>query len=335
VAAFPSSGLPQKRRGSRLKKLFRGLLWGSLLLFLLYQGIGRLLFFIAWQALEIQQATAGRIEKTVSLEAVVVREETFLAAPADGTLTRIIPEGERVAAEATVARVELAGVAAGEVGVRELKAPFAGQVCYHPDGLEKVLQPPGLDNLDPLEVISLARRARPRGEEREVRAGVPVVRLVNNLQPLFLYAVLPDVPPAWEEKKRVGLRAPGEEELLWARVDRLYSWGDGYVLVLRIDKWGSRWLHPRVVTVEAVAESYAGMVVPRTALVLLEDGSAGVYCVVGRDVKWRQVEIVGAVGERAAVRGIQEGAEVVANPYWVRFLTRKSRREPAGFAPDL
>ncbi|GFN24061.1 HlyD family efflux transporter periplasmic adaptor subunit [Thermanaeromonas sp. C210] len=324
MAALPSSGLPRKRRGSRTKKLIRGLFWGGILLFLLYQGASRLLFFIAWQALETRQVTAGILEKTISLETVVVREETLLAAPADGTLIRLIPEGERVAAGGTIAQVELAGVAVGDAGVRDLKAPFASQVCYHPDGLEKVLQPAMLEKFDPPEVISLARRARPAGEERGVRAGTPVVRLVNNLQPLFLYAMLPEVPPAWQEKKRVILRSPGQEDSLSAKVDRLYSLGDDYVLVLRIDKWGSWWLHRRVVTVEAIAESYDGVVVPQTALVTLEDGSVGVYCLVGREAKFQQVEIVGAVEERAAVRGLKEGSEVVVNPYWVRFLGGKS-----------
>ncbi|MGI9951130.1 HlyD family efflux transporter periplasmic adaptor subunit [Moorellaceae bacterium AZ2] len=323
AARLPTKDPRGKRRALK-KSLVRGLFWGGLFLFLLYQGVSRLLLVIAWQALQTQQVASGVLEKTISLETVVVREETFLAAPADGTLIRVIPEGERVAAGGTIAQVQVAAVAVGDAGVRDLKAPFAGQVCYHPDGLERVLQPGLLEQLDPPEVFSLARRARPAGEGSAVKAGTPVVRLVNNLQPLFLYTILPKVPSGWQEKKRVTLRSPDQAETVSARVERLYPLEDRYVLVLRIDKWGSRWLHGRATTVEAVVEKYSGVLVPRTAVVTLEDGSTGVYRLVGREVKFQQVEVVGVVDERAAVQGLKEGSEVVVNPYWVRFLKGKS-----------
>lgn len=320
---LPNLGNPKLKTKAKKGGLFKGLLFWAFTGLLFYHGGAWLFRAIAWHALEIEKATSGVLEKTIPLQVVVIREETSLAAPVDGTLTRVVQEGERVAAGGTIAQLKAAGVAVGDSGVRDIAASFAGQVCYHPDGLEKVLQPAFIEQIDPKEVFPLAQRARTVEGGEIVKAGVPVIRLVNNLHPLFLYARVEEIPANWQEKKQVILRWPGQEDKITARIVRSYPLDGQLVMVLKLDKWSSQWLHTRLASMEAIGDRYEGMVLPRAALVALEDGSFGVYYLAEKQVKFQQVKVVGIVGGRAVVQGLREGTEVVVNPYWGRVLGGK------------
>ncbi|MGB9859381.1 MAG: HlyD family efflux transporter periplasmic adaptor subunit [Moorellaceae bacterium] len=320
------SNLENLRRRSRPRKrsLLLGLLFWAFIGSLVYEGGAWLCRAVAWQALKTEKATGGVLEKIIPLEAVVIREESSLAAPVDGLLIRVVQEGERVAAGATIARLQAAGVAAGETGLRDISAPFAGQVCYHPDGLEKVLQPAFIEQLQPQEVFTLAYRSQAAEGEGTVKAGRPVVRLVNNLHPLYLLALLEDPPSAWQDKKQVVLRWPGQAENIPARVVRSYSLEGRWVIIFRLDRWGDQWLHVRVAHIEGLADKYRGVILPRSALVVREDGSQGVYFLEKKQIGFQAVQVAGEVGEKVAVQGLKEGTEVILNPYWVRFLPVKS-----------
>lgn len=73
-----------------------------------------------------------------------------------------------------------------------------------------------------------------------------------------------------------------------------------------------RWLSVRLVT-----SSCRGMIVPATALVE-KNGKTGVYVLFKQRTRWHQVEVVGKVGDKAAVRGLEEGTPVVGNGQAVR-----------------
>ncbi|MCG0276972.1 MAG: hypothetical protein L5656_00345 [Thermanaeromonas sp.] len=311
-----------KRRQQTFRRhyLFPALLGLAFLSLVLYQaGLG-IMRLVAWRALDTERPQAGVLEKTTHLKALVIREETFLTAPAGGTLERVVPEGERVAAGGTIARVKLAGVEPGDTGVRNIVAPFAGLVCFHPDGLENTLKPGVWEKISHHDIFSLAQKATPNSPGETVRTGEPLIRLANNLHPLFLCAVVDGLPQEWEEKKQVTLVWPGEKDRLKVKMVKLYTVNNQKVVVLRLDNWGSEWLDKRLVEVEAVVEHYSGFILPRKALVILPDGSKGVYILSGKGVRFQEVQIVGTVGDKMSVQGIKPNVEVILNPFWTRWL---------------
>lgn len=300
--------------------LFPALLGLAFLSLMFYQaGLG-LIRLVAWRALDTERPQAGLLEKTTRLKALVIREETVLTAPAGGTLEKVVPEAERVAAGGTIARIKLAGVAAGDTGVRNIVAPFAGQVCYHPDGLETTFKPGIWEKISYHDIFSLAQKATPNSPQETVRTGDSLIRLVNNLHPLFLYTVVDELPPEWEKQKQVTLLWPDREERLKVKIVNLYIVDNRTVLVLRLDNWGSEWLDKRLVEIEAVVERYPGFILPRKALVVLPGGSQGVYILSGKGVRFQEVQVVGTVGDKISVQGIKPDVEVVTNPFWTRWL---------------
>lgn len=310
----------KKRRITLSNHLFPAFLGLAFLGLMFYQvGLG-IIKMIAWRALSTERPLPGLLEKTTRLTALVIREEIVLPAPAGGVLERVVPEGERVATNGTIAQIKLAGVAAGDTGVRSITAPFAGQVCYHPDGLENTFKPGIWEKMSYRDIFSLAQKALQNKSGETVRTGDLVIRLVNNLHPLFLYTIVDELPPEWKKEKQVTLVWPGQEERLKVKVVNLYMVDNRAVLVLRLDNWGSEWLDKRLVELEAVVERYPGFILPRQALVILPDGSHGVYILSGKGVRFQEVQVVGMVGDKISVQGVKPEMEVIINPFWTRWL---------------
>ncbi|SMB94417.1 putative membrane fusion protein [Thermanaeromonas toyohensis ToBE] len=304
----------------KIRRLFPALVGLAFLSVMIYQGGLGLVKLVAWRALSTERPLPGSLEKTTHLKALVIREEIVLTAPAGGILKRVVPEAERVAAGGTIAQIKLAGVASGDTGIRSITAPFAGQVCYHPDGLENVLRPGIWEKMSYHNIFSLTSKATQFSPGETVQAGEPLIRLVNNLHPLFLYIVVDEVPPEWKLQKQVSLLWPGQEDRLKLKVANLYMVDNRAVLVLRLDNWGNEWLDKRLVELEAVVERYPGFILPRQALVTLPDGSKGVYVLSGREVRFQEVQVVGMVGDKMSVKGVNPNVEVVINPFWTRWL---------------
>ncbi|MDN5361198.1 MAG: hypothetical protein PWP70_245 [Moorella sp. (in: firmicutes)] len=310
----PARSRPRRRRAGPW--LLRGVVLAILLL-VAWSGARAATRAIAWHFLLIQQVDSGTLEDNLPLEVYIAREEQVLTAPATGNLTPVVPEGERVPVGATIAR--LLPVAAGAHPV-DLKAPYPGQVSYETDGLEGSLQPAKLGNTSYQDLKRLVNLARPVTARGQVREGDPVVRLVNNLAPLRLYAPLKERPAGWQEGREVTLKVPGSNGDVRARLLRLQDEGNQQAAILEVATWDSNWLLPRQMQVVAVLHRYRGIIIPASALADGPGGKQGVYLLGARELQWQPVEVLGQVGDQVAVQGLTDGSEVVLRPRVARWL---------------
>jgi len=272
----------------------------------------------------VLQVEKGTIEDKLDLQVYIAREEQTITAPVTGDLVTMVQEGERVPVGATIAYIIPVAVEPAQQGPVELKAPFAGQVSYQIDGLERVLRPGELGNINHEELKRLIKLARPVNSETRVRAGTAVIRLVNNLEPLKLYAVVEKWPESLQEGKQVvivtGEAGTGNDGRIKARISRLQDEGNQRVVIMEVPLWDNSWLRPREREVSIVLDSYQGVIIPVGALTTNSNGEKGVYVLGARSIEWRQVSVTGRVGNKAAVEGIKANSEVIANPDLMRWL---------------
>jgi putative membrane fusion protein len=280
-----------------------------------------LLKFIAWRLLEVERVNDGVLHEKLAMQVYIARQEEVIIAPAAGKLLPLVTEGERVPEGATIARLLLPlAIAPDKTEAIDLKAPFAGQVSYKSDGLEKVLRPGNLEYINLQELTELAGLATLVTAGGQVKTGMAIIRLVNNLEPLGLYAVVDEWPPGWQQGKVVTLELPGQQVQLKASITGRQDAGDSKVVIMEVPNWDSRWLHPRQVEVNAILNNYRGVIVPVKSLSTRPGGEKGVYLYDTKELKWQAVTCLGQVGDRVAIDGIKAGSEVVTNPHLARWL---------------
>ncbi|MDN5346828.1 MAG: hypothetical protein PWP65_392 [Clostridia bacterium] len=316
--------LPPSRFSRRKKRTGRRTLFS----FVLFCLLGWLVTGWAWQAfnwrmLKTERVFTGTITENLVLEGLIFREETILTAPVTGKLEEVAREGEKVPAGAPVVKIFPAATSPEGDKVFVLKAPFAGQICYHPDGLENVLKPDLFDKIPPEEIKRLARLAQPADLKDTVTAGQPVVRVTNNLLPAYFLAEFPVLPEGWQVGKNLSLKWQGQEERFQAELYRLQKAANGWQALFQIEQWGDELFHAREVKAEAIFKIYRGVVVPKEALTRGPDGKTSVYFLSGTRIRIREVEVVGLAGDKAAVKGLEEGTEVVTNPRVARRLAHE------------
>ncbi len=280
----------------------------------------------AWRFIAAQQVSNGVLEDRLALRMVIARDEQLITAPVTGKLLPLVAEGQRVPEGVTIARLLPAAVEPYEPEAIDIKAPFSGQISYLTDGLEKILHPANLENIDYRELEKLVGTSVPAKTEGQVKSGIGIIRLVNNLEPLKLFTIIDVCPQGWQQKKQVVLKVPGQEGELKAHITQIQELEGQKVVIMEVPQWELRWLYPRQAEMEAIINNYKGVIVPLKALSEGPQGEIGVYYLTARCIKWQPVTIVGQVGKQVAVSGLEDGLEVVTNPQLGRLLAEKPIR---------
>jgi len=289
--------------------------FGLLLLLLLGLWLGfRGLRGTCLHLLRVEQAHWGTLEEQLPLELVVAREEELMVAPASGRFLPLVQEGERVAAGTPVARI----FSSKEGKPVELRASRAGQVFFRWDGLEGVLQPAHLEGWPLRDIKRLLATAQATSAPSQIQEGSPCLRLVDNLAPVHLYGLLPERDIPWQAGQEVSLRLTSGV-LLQARVVGILE-ANPRAILLEVNPGREELVRDRVVKAQGILKTYRGVLLPAKALQEEEGGQKGVYILTERGPRWQGVKVIGQVGQEVAVEGINPGVEVIANPFWVRWV---------------
>jgi len=205
----------------------------------------------------------------------------------------------------------------GAVNRLEAKAP--GAVSYYTDGYESQLSPSRIAAFGPKVVYSLQPKPARTKSGEEVEAGTPVFKLVNT-QETFIGIVLPQKDAqSLVQNSTMQIRIDGMGRTISFRpVSVGPKSGDDYVLLLAsTEEFVPELLNLRRVGVEMVTETYSGLVIPRSALITIED-VPGVYGIEKAKAKFMPVIVKGGNHTHVVVEGIKEGTEVILNPRLVR-----------------
>ncbi|GAW92585.1 HlyD family efflux transporter periplasmic adaptor subunit [Calderihabitans maritimus] len=264
---------------------------------------------IIWSSLlETEIAEFGVLEKSISVDGLLIRQETLVTTPVKGRLRPLVEEGQRVRVGAAIAEV-----LPGSEGVRTaesyvLTASRAGVVSYYYDGLETVLSPEMLNELDLDKLATFMETA-----QTSTSFSNPAVRIVDNHKPLYLYfQINPEKLFEVEIGNTLSLYLPGKEEAVKAEVVRLEKEAEHTTVLVRLP-YQDHLLNQRHISFRLVTDSYRGIIVERSLLVFKE-GKAGIYVMKAGRIYWQPVKVLGEVGEKVAIDGIEEGSELLTGP---------------------
>lgn len=280
-----------------------------------------------WQVVQsrlvnIEFLTPGSVSQTVSVNGILIKEETVLLAPVKGQLKMISSEGERVRSGGLVARIVADGNQS-QTG-QPVAAPRPGVVCTHLDRLENILRPGIIDALELNEVQKLQADTSLRDGGALVEKGQPVAKLVDNLAPVWLWFFMKGNWPASKSLARgdyINMSWQGNQ--LRGRLEEIRQREEGQELFFSLNRYPDALLHERNVELQLVTGKLSGFLVPQGAIIEKE-GQTGIYVILEKRVKWLPVEIHGQLSDKIAVTGPELGAETryVTNPHWVRVGNR-------------
>lgn len=255
------------------------------------------------------------LEENIPIDAVCIREEIEITASEDGVFEPVILEGEKVAAGKTIGYIKTQAATANADSIKvAIKAPRAGLVSYKPDGLEEVLKPNLLDELDIDKVSALLTEQKDEASAfPKVERGKPICKIVDNLINPFLYIQCDDsFVKEIKSGQAMSVRFPNgiTSRIIVREIKK--SDTQSVVLAEVFDAPDLK-LEKRHVDLELIIKSYEGVAVLKDALVT-NIGEKGVFIPRKGVCQWIKVELKGDVGGEAVVTGLDAGSQYIVNP---------------------
>ncbi|MHB1127857.1 MAG: HlyD family efflux transporter periplasmic adaptor subunit [Bacillota bacterium] len=319
-------GISRRLRLEKKQRRRKGLDWlmkagiACFLLLVAWMIFGQLKSMIIQRLIKVEIASYSVLEEVVPLDGIIIKGETVLTAPVTGDLYTVVPEGKRVRVGEVLVRVRALGTT-GETEGQDFPvvAPVTGMVSYHFDGLEHVLSPYILDELDMEKIDQIVSQPGQKSAAKStVKKGEILVKIVDNIGGLEIYAT-PDRGVLTRQLKvgqNVELRVVGLENTIKAQVKNVQDTPEKWRVLFVTSEFLPQALTDRQIHLEMVAHRLSGIILPRQALAV-EDGKDGVYVVTTRGIRWREIQQVGIIGDQVAVEGIPEGTRVVLNPRYL------------------
>jgi putative membrane fusion protein len=310
---------PKLVRQRRLpaNKLRKGIVGLLLFLSLTFFFWGRIVAGVS----NVQFLDRQEIAQTVPLEGILFKHEYVLRAPVGGKLQLAAADGDRLKAGAKAAQVLAVQQDAGGESY-DVTTSVAGICCTHLDGLEQVLSPDSIDVLVVPKIEKIDDRSTSEGVR--VEKGQPVLKIIDNLRPVYIYAEMPKsyFPDLTADKPARWKAAWGGYELSvkTITVADKGDWWEGYLMVT---SYPDQLLHQRNIQFSLTARTLEGFLVPRRAVVYRE-GQPGIFLSVLKKASWTPVTIEGELEGMMAVSGpeLAEDSRYVNNP----LLAREGRR---------
>jgi putative membrane fusion protein len=295
----------------------RLILAGIALMMLVWLGKQAFTFCLA-QAIRTQPAMPGVLSADYTGQAIILRNETVVTAPEAGSAARLVPEGARVRTGTAVVRISGAASPDAGQGVVDLTSPAAGDVCYHLDGWEGILTPKNCRRMDLPGLFKSGIKNPPDSAVQLVNDGEPVFKIIDNLVDPYLVIRLDATPGDLAVGSRVSL--------LWGnggsgrgRLLSLESKPGITIAVVELQESNQDLSCLRTLKMKIEQKKFEGIVVPSGALVRLGN-NLGVYTKSPLGISFTKVQLIGTLGDSAAVQGIPQGTQVVTNPGLARMV---------------
>lgn len=264
------------------------------------------------QMLDVRFMARDEIVKTVPVRGLVIRNEEPVQAPASGELVLHVRDGERLRVGTLLA--EIRGIDQNKV-----RSSRAGVFCTHVDGLENLLVPEMIAELD-LSAVETIKTVPPASKD-QVDRGQFFGKVVDNLQPVYIYIQAEN--PARQEpftfRPGGAVRLLYKEQEVAGKIQEVRS-GDGAAdLLVEVRDYPEEFVHQRRVDFELVTRQLSGWLIPRQAVVF-KDGEPGIYVVSRQRLRWTPVSVNDRLGETVSVTGdkLSDALRYVSNPGWAR-----------------
>ena len=319
--AYSSPGIRTRRRKNACRRLARKLILGTAGLVFIIALAGGFIHWLHHQwarwVVDVVPVQSGVLQETTRLNALVIRQEQLVLAPADGKFFPALKEGERVRKGQSLGsmlstRLSSPGPAAA------VPSPGNGLLRLRLDGLEGVLDRESWQNLDLNALAANFAQTGANPADDWVVAGGVVASIVDNLVPTWLAAETAaggDSAP-WEEGSEYWLAVGQQNTFARAKLVGLQPTKHGQKLLFEFPDFREDLLSQRKVAITVAARRWSGALINDSSLVERE-GRPGVFVLRKGVAEWQEVEVVGSFNGQSALRGISDGELVVTNPIWV------------------
>ncbi len=245
----------------------------------------------------------GEIREEFSSDAILIREELVIESQYSGHVNILIGEGQRVRS----------GTPVMTVGEEEFMvyAFDTGVISFKHDSDENLFCPGDWTYLE-RELITGARNNFSTLRDGQwVREGQFLFRVVNNFN-LYLAILFPPDQPLPSDGSSFRIEFPRlDREIYWVQVvDTIFR---DRIVIVEMRQFVDEFLSLRTQQVNVVRGIHRGVVVPREAIVEIEDGYAVLVPGRGEPVL-RRVELRGGNETMAVVDGLTPGDEVYLQP---------------------
>ena len=254
---------------------------------------------------------ALKLDGDIARDVIALRRETAggdygAAAPLAATLKSAVLKRDtrfesREQVEQSIAALQndINAARAGLSAAQDITAPYSATYSGACDGYETVLTP------DWVATATVASLSALRPTEQRGNVG----KLITGDTWYYVSAVTEEEAAVLQKRSTVTLRfAKGMEQDVTMTVARIGAGEKGRcLLVLQCDRFIAQTTLLRHQAAEVVLKGYEGLRIPANALRLSEDGTPGVYCVVGAVARFKAVEVV-YQGEGYALVRPAEGA---------------------------
>lgn len=300
--------------------------------------------YISGKMLDYVYLEEGVLEDKISTHGVMIYDSKVVQASGAGQWQAVVQEGERVADG------ELVGYLVSGSSKKPVYANSPGAVSYQIDGLEAVLTPAHADSIDLDKILALLEpvpenkkanakdnsAAQENGsiaQEEILGTGKGLFKIIDNLSDVYFFVRVDDanrslslepesqvtivLPALAGQKQEDGQNIAGQTDSARkqkATVVSVLQSPNGTQVLLKIKRNDIVLSGERKVAIELVLDSIKGGIVPKKAIFYDEAGKPWVFVVKKSRVAKVEVEVVGTVGDMAAISGITAGTPVITNP---------------------
>lgn len=316
----------EKRSGAkRNSKRSRAadLLAAVILLCLLIAAFSAAAKYIRYLRLDFSEAATTTKTAALNADMLVIRNESIIVAPRAGAFEPAVAAGARVGVGALIGYMTGEQSGSAQPYREPVYTPVGGVVYFAIDGWEEKLSIAALEQTDWSQALAVwesdtVTAAADTEAELESRAsGRPVAKVVDNLVDFYALFYTTAPPDDFIFDERVSFRyMDGEtERTLRARVTDSGELTDGRSFLLAsISSDEELLLETRALSGDLLGESYSGLLVAASSIVIDEQGQAGVYRVRGKALEYTEVEIIKTFDDTVLINGVQAGDRVVSNP---------------------
>lgn len=310
----------KRNRKQQNKKLL--ILCRLVFIFVLVWFVGSGLYsFILGLLVDTQVVEERVMERKYPVDALIIREEIIVQAPATGRIFNKVQQGTRLGLEDPIFQIETTQGTALQSGTPVIvTAPMAGVVSYVSDGLEEIFHPNQWQSLDMEKVSKLKADIIDNSNTDMVEKGKRFCKIVNNLEGIQLYLEVPlDIfENPLQKSQEFTLFFPDLNKETKGTIIDLKGVANTAQVLLKLPEAWYNLLNPRTQRVEIILEKKRGIILPQKAIITNNQEETGVYRLRKGFVFWQPVEIIHQEGENLLVEGLEPYSEVVLNPGLVK-----------------
>ncbi len=265
------------------KKRFR---FRNFLIIIVFLGVLVNLFLRYYNDISVDILELDELEETVSVNAVVIKDEVVVNSDSSGNVNYHYNEGQKVNGGANLADV---------IGSENKKifSPKSGFITYVFDGLEDSFKYSEVSSIMPSRLQNIEETVVNTANINTANSGDKLLKVVNDFE-YYMVCLVNNVDIAmYEENTYIRVKFEGFDKIIFGYLEKINSGNDESVLVIRFDDFFHKVYNKRITKISLIKNLFEGIKVDKRAVVE-KDGIKGVYIKdVSNIIKFLPLEIIG------------------------------------------